>query len=454
MSVPGWVYKKMAMGEISSEEVEQLEKLAMYMIMPVPKPLGELSDTQLQNRLIANEQAARTMPIVGAVPGAAMGAMIAPKKHRVLGALGGLATGAALSSGVNKLENMSIKKNIAARQQQKTAGFGDFVRTLKANPKSDELDAAFKMYEKETGKSKNTMSQKDILNYVQKHRTKTASVSPMGRAGADAAVADKSNNLHKVMKNVPSKDRDDVLRALRQMKKQAAAPKKETKKDKIKSMQKLEKRRGLYAGAAGVTGAALGSLGSSMLSSKAKRSIPITAGSALAGALAGNKYNLNKQKKLERDLQKKASFSMGQAGALMGAAALAPMAGAAMGSAIGAFSRKSPAQVQQDLQRILEVHPDIGRPEDPRVQMAYQSLVKLNPSYAEDPLIAGPLLKQIVESRMDPMNPGSSSYVDAGIAKNLSEAAKTVSEIRNPGLDTDVASSVANQFMPTARGMI
>ena len=60
--------------------------------------------------------------------------------------------------------------------------------------------------------------------------------------------------------------------------------------------------------------------------------------------------------------------------------------------------------------------------------MAYQSLTKLNPQYAEDPLIAGPLLKQIVESRMDPTNPQSASYVDPGIAKGLTDARKAIRE--------------------------
>jgi len=118
--------------------------------------------------------------------------------------------------------------------------------------------------------------------------------------------------------------------------------------------------------------------------------------------------------------------TLGQMGILMGGAALAPVVGQLASAGINRLMQKSQAQIQQDLKRVLEVHPEIGRPEDPRVQMAYNSLVKLNPTYAEDPLIAGPLLKQIVESRMDPTNPMSNPIVDPGIAKNLSEARKTI----------------------------
>ena len=190
------------------------------------------------------------------------------------------------------------------------------------------------------------------------------SISRTGALGAQAAVADKSNNLHKVMKNVPKEDRDDVLRALRHMKKQAAH-----------------------------------------CTSSAKPS--------------------NAKKRLKA-MSKKAALSGGQLATLMGGAALAPVASHLAMRGIDRMMQKSPAQVQQDLKKILQVHPDIGRPEDPRVQMAYASLMKLNPSYAEDPLIAGPLLKQIVDSRMNVADPNSGSYVDPHMAKTLSEARKAV----------------------------
>lgn len=184
------------------------------------------------------------------------------------------------------------------------------------------------------------------------------SISAAGRAGARAVVKDPSNNLDNVLKDVDSKDRDDVLRALRQMKKQAS-------------------------------------------------------------------YSSSTKQRLHR-MQKTAS--LGSAAAMMGGAALAPVVAHLAMRGVNAFGQKSPAQLQQDLERILQVHPDIGRPNDPRVQMAYQALVKLNPEYASDPLIAGPLLKQIVESRMDPTNPRSAPYVDPNMAKNLTDAYKSHAE--------------------------
>jgi len=52
----------------------------------------------------------------------------------------------------------------------KVAKIGDFLKLLKTNPKSNELDKAFKLYEKDTGKSKNDMTNIDIDSYVKKIR--------------------------------------------------------------------------------------------------------------------------------------------------------------------------------------------------------------------------------------------------------------------------------------------
>lgn len=202
------------------------------------------------------------------------------------------------------------------------------------------------------------------------------SLSTTGKAGARAVVADPSNNLQKVMKEVPAEDRDDVLRALRQMKKQAS-----------------------------------------------DCSVPA-------------------RSRLKKMMKKQASF--GTAAAIMGGAALAPVMGHLAMRGVNAFSQKSQSEIQQDLVRILQIHPDIGRPNDPRVQMAYASLVRLNPEYAEDPLIAGPLLKQIVESRMDPTNPRSASMVDPAMAKHLSDARKSHLEAysRAGGMGEDMRASM------------
>lgn len=45
-----------------------------------------------------------------------------------------------------------------------------YVLVLKLDPRSDELDKAFALYEKETGKGKSNMSNTDIYNYMLKIR--------------------------------------------------------------------------------------------------------------------------------------------------------------------------------------------------------------------------------------------------------------------------------------------
>jgi hypothetical protein len=45
-----------------------------------------------------------------------------------------------------------------------------FAHLVLIDPKSSELDSAFQMFEKDTGKSRNEMSYNDIYVYVQKAR--------------------------------------------------------------------------------------------------------------------------------------------------------------------------------------------------------------------------------------------------------------------------------------------
>ena len=95
------------------------------------------------------------------------------------------------------------------------------------------------------------------------------------------------------------------------------------------------------------------------------------------------------------------------------------------------------------LGNILSVHPDIGDPSDPRVNMAFNTLKTMNPEFAADPLLAGPLMKQIVESRMDPMNPSSGSYVDPGQAAKLMELRNNTKKVKSsPSLSGMVGQSM------------
>jgi hypothetical protein len=79
--------------------------------------------------------------------------------------------------------------------------------------------------------------------------------------------------------------------------------------------------------------------------------------------------------------------------------------------------------MRRDLRRILEIHPSLGDMNDPHVMMAYQTLRALNPDYAKDPLIAGPLLQQMLHSRMIPGDPRSAPRMDPGVAAQLVSSA-------------------------------
>jgi hypothetical protein len=107
--------------------------------------------------------------------------------------------------------------------------------------------------------------------------------------------------------------------------------------------------------------------------------------------------------------------------AVIGASTLMAPALTALGA--GAVNKTMSAMdkltMRRDLRKILAVHPSLGEPEDPHVIMAYQTLRTLNPEYAKDPLIAGPLLQQMLQSRMIPGDPRSAPRMDPGVAGQL-----------------------------------
>ena len=585
MSVPGWVYKRMAMGEISVDEVNQLEKLA-----------SDLS-----------KEASIKSTLFGSALGSGIGAMAGGEDNRARGAIAGGITGGigghVIGKGIgnavdlgNKVDagflksvdedalaslsgtdldayrvarsldtpetNREAKDILLNRREGGLVGdpamnqrYKDHVLNFGNTASPEETEQANAMLAQLGGGAalstlgaagagrlaRKKEEQEKAAMYAGAMAKQAQSVSPVGKAGARAAVADKSNNLHKVMKNVPQEDRDDVLKALRAMKKEAgrfdqlkdfaadhadelrsaglgagifgvgtgakatASAISKSKEEDIAAMmagkeltpeQRKKRRNKRIAGIlAKTTGGAVGGGLTGGIVHKGKRILPDVIRDSMSEFDAGleatvdnaqSRFNIRdllnpfkkSKKAMEKDagvaeelhdarlysnaknmlksrenrvkehkklkkykhdtirgamkegLRKKAAhpLSMGQAGMLLGGAALAPVVAQLASKGIDRLSRKSPHQIQQDLKRVLEVHPDIGRPEDPRVQMAYQSLTKLNPEYASDPLIAGPLLKQIVESRMDPTNPQSASYVDPGIAKGLSEARKAIRE--------------------------
>ena len=132
-----------------------------------------------------------------------------------------------------------------------------------------------------------------------------------------------------------------------------------------------------------------------------------------------------------------------------GVATAAPIIGYGAMKGIDALGNIGAARREKrNLDKILAVHPDIGDASNPRVAMAYSTLKKMNPEFAGDPLLAGPLMKQIVESRMDPMNPSSGSYVDPGQAAKLMELRNNSNKVKgSPSLSNMVGQSIT-QALP------
>jgi len=93
----------------------------------------------------------------------------------VIGAVADESMARALETGDTKLAEDALEAAdmiVAVNDHplSKEAGIKDFMKLLKTNPKSNELNKAFSLYEKETGKSKNDMKNTDIDNYVKKIR--------------------------------------------------------------------------------------------------------------------------------------------------------------------------------------------------------------------------------------------------------------------------------------------
>lgn len=77
----------------------------------------------------------------------------------------------------------------------------------------------------------------------------------------------------------------------------------------------------------------------------------------------------------------------------------------------------------RDLKKVLDVNRDIGKPQDQQIRLAYQSIRTTNPKFSKDPLIAGTLLRQIMQNRVDPYDPKSPARVDLNIASQLQGSA-------------------------------
>jgi len=114
-----------------------------------------------------------------------------------------------------------------------------------------------------------------------------------------------------------------------------------------------------------------------------------------------------------------------QQGLLHGASIAAGSAGILGTGALvgkGVSSLHNRLTYRRDLNRVLDVHPDIGENYSPRdVNLAFSSLRSMNPDMANDPLIGGNLLSQILRNR-DITDPSKAPRFPADVALSLYSA--------------------------------
>ena len=509
MSVPGWVYKRMAMGEISADEVDQLEKLAtslksasisrkglagahaavadksnnLHKVMKnVPQ---EDRDDVLRALRQMKKQAAhcasspkhsakkkRKFMKKQAEQKQEKAEGMSNKQKAMLGA-GAATLGALGLYGGNRYLNKTLsgfKPDISSADMPRMAdvNIGDFVvddlrRTeeLERAARNQRLHDFFSEKNASARLKKFTQGLRDRIVGLDKG-TDTFFRDNVAPAFSDESLRDAAAagligagtlgtlGGAKALATAYGKSKDEDIQAMLAGKELTKEQRKKRRRKRAASVAAKGTAAAVGGGIAGMGLKSLKSIIPDIVGESTKRiqqnyskalqdtddfrgrlaltNLISEEGSLLDKVLSPLLRGKRKSKGATKTASAQRIGTLGQAGLLVGGAALAPVISGLVGKGIDKMMERSPAQRQRDLQRILEIHPDIGRPEDPRVQLAYQSLVRLNPTYAEDPLIAGPLLKQIVESRMDPTNPMSAPYVDPGMAKNLSEARKAIRE--------------------------
>lgn len=117
-------------------------------------------------------------------------------------------------------------------------------------------------------------------------------------------------------------------------------------------------------------------------------------------------------------------LTAGTAGLMVGTALASPILAAA--GAKGAEKMMDSIDrmtFDRDLKKVLDVNKDIGKPNDKQIRLAYQSIRTTNPKFSKDPLIAGTLLRQIMQNKVNPYDPKSPARVDLNIASQLQGAA-------------------------------
>ena len=93
------------------------------------------------------------------------------------------------------------------------------------------------------------------------------------------------------------------------------------------------------------------------------------------------------------------------------------------GASFGAKKIQEHFGKQRDFKAMIEANPNLGKMDAGKVQMTYNSLRKMAPSLASDPLMAGSFVRKTLEMSDPP-------YVDPQTMKMLSDTQKNISTSR------------------------
>jgi hypothetical protein len=130
-------------------------------------------------------------------------------------------------------------------------------------------------------------------------------------------------------------------------------------------------------------------------------------------------------------LQEGQKLTMGQAVARGAGQALLPAAITAGAAAIATGASKGVGAIQErfgkarDYKAMLQVHPSLQDRDPGQTQLYYNSLRKMAPSLAKDPLVAGSFVRNMME-----LQPEGGPAVPLQTAKLLTDAQKSVSQAR------------------------
>ena len=126
--------------------------------------------------------------------------------------------------------------------------------------------------------------------------------------------------------------------------------------------------------------------------------------------------------KFASDLSKSAAFKLDTPAALrLGGLAVAAPTLAYAGSKIpqAIEGGMNAMMFNRDLERVVEVNPQLGSADDPNLRMAFKTLRSVNPDYSKDPLIAGTVLDMVMTNRMDPDDPSSAPRFDPALLQSI-----------------------------------